>query len=83
MRCKASLCLRGAKVYVDGWVSQGSRMLHEGVISRHSVLTVPAMLRKTCYPQSKDVVSPFRRCGVRCLEEVFSRVRGHPFQLKQ
>ena len=32
MTCKSSLCLRCAKVYVDDWVSQVSRMLHEGVI---------------------------------------------------
>jgi len=32
MRCKSSLCLRCAQVYVDNWVSQVSQMLHEGVI---------------------------------------------------
>jgi len=41
MSCKSSLCLRCAKVYVDDWVSQVSRMLHEGVIYRHIVLTMP------------------------------------------
>jgi Transposase zinc-binding domain len=41
LSCKSSLCLRCAKVYVDDWVSQGSHMRHEGVIYRHSVLTVP------------------------------------------
>jgi hypothetical protein len=34
MSCKSSLCLRCTKVYVDNWVSQVSRMLHEGVIYR-------------------------------------------------
>src|SRR4249920_1642274 len=34
MRCKSSLCLRCAKVYVDHWVSQVSKMLHDGVIYR-------------------------------------------------
>jgi hypothetical protein len=43
MSCKASLCLRWAKVSVDNWVAQVSKMWHEGVIDRHSVLTVPAM----------------------------------------
>jgi uncharacterized protein (DUF983 family) len=47
MSCKSSLCLRCAKVYVDNWVSQVSKMLHEGVIYRHIVLTVPEILRKT------------------------------------
>jgi hypothetical protein len=75
--CKSSLCLRCAKVYVDNWVSQVSRMLHEGVIYRHIVLTMPEMLRKTFYQQSHDVLSPFMRCGVRCLDDFYSRVSGH------
>jgi len=53
-------------------------MLHEGVIYRHIVLTMPAMLRQTFYQQSKDVLSPFMRCGVRCLDDFFSRVCGKP-----
>lgn len=76
MSCKSSLCLRCAKVYVDNWVSQVSQMLHEGVIYRHSVLTVPALLRHTFYQRSKALLSPFMRCGVRCLDDVFSRVSG-------
>jgi Putative transposase/Transposase zinc-binding domain len=76
MSCKSSLCLRCAKVYVDNWVSQVSQMLHEGVIYRHIVLTVPEMLRKTFYQQAQAVLSPFMRCGVRCLDDVFSRVSG-------
>ena len=63
MRCKSSLCLRCAKVYVDNWVSQVSEMLHEGLIYRHIVLTVPALLRQTFYQQSKVLLSPFMRCG--------------------
>jgi len=43
MSCKSSLCLRCAKVYTDNWVSQVSKVLHEGVIYRHVILTVPAM----------------------------------------
>jgi putative transposase/transposase-like zinc-binding protein len=76
MSGKSSLCLRCAKVYVDNWVSQVSQMLHEGVIYRHIVLTVPAMLRPTFYQQAKALLSPFIRCGVRCLDDVFSRVSG-------
>src|SRR5262249_60477521 len=33
-------------------------------------------LRKTFYQQSQAVLSPFMRCGVRCLDDVFSRVSG-------
>jgi hypothetical protein len=76
MSCKSSLCLRCAKVYVANWVSQVSQMLHEGVIYRHIVLTVPEILRTTLYQQSKAVLSPFMRCGVRCLDDVYSRVSG-------
>ena len=76
MSCKSSLCLRCAKVYVDTWGSQVSQMLHEGVIYRHIVLTVPALLRKAFYQQSQVVLSPFMRCGVRCLDDVFTRVSG-------
>ena len=71
MSCKSSLCLRCAKVYVDNWVSQVSQMLHEGIIYRHIVLTMPAMLRTTFYQQSKALLSPFMRCGVRCLDRIF------------
>ncbi len=78
MSCKSSLCLRCAKVYVDDWVSQVSRMLHEGVIYRHIVLTMPEMLRTTFYRQSKDLLSPLMRCGVRCLDDCLSRVSGKP-----
>jgi Transposase zinc-binding domain/Putative transposase len=77
MSCKSSLCLRCAKVYVDNWVSQVSKMLHEGVIYRHIVLTVPEMLRKTFYQHADVVLSAFIRCGVRCLDDVFSRVSGN------
>jgi hypothetical protein len=49
MSCKSSLCLRCAKVYVDNWVSQVSKMLHAGGIYRHLILTVPAMFRTTFY----------------------------------
>jgi hypothetical protein len=80
MSCKSALCLRCAKVYVDNWVSQVSRMLHEGVIYRHIVLTVPEILRKTFYQQSQAVLSPFMRCGVRCLDDVFSLVKGRALQ---
>jgi hypothetical protein len=76
MSCKSSLCLRCGKVYVDNWVSQVSKMLHDGVIYRHIVLTVPEMLRKTFYQHAQDVLSPFMQCGVRCLDDFFSTVSG-------
>jgi hypothetical protein len=69
MSCKASLCVRCAKVYVDNWVSQVSQMLHEGVISRHIIRTVPAMFRTTFYHNAAVLLSALMRCGVQCLDE--------------
>jgi len=80
MSCKSSLCLRCGKVYVDHWVSQVSKMLHDGVIYRHIVLTVPEMLRKTFYQHANDVLSPFMPCGVKCLDDFFSTVSGKTLQ---
>jgi len=76
MSCKSSLCLRCAKVYVDTWVSQVSQMLHEGVIYRHIILTVPAMFRTTFYHNAAVLLSALMRCGVQCLDDFYSAVRG-------
>jgi putative transposase len=51
-------------------------MLHEGVIYRHIVLRVPEILRHPLYQQAQAVLSPLMRCGVRCLDDVSSRVSG-------
>jgi hypothetical protein len=80
MRGQSSLCLRCATVSVDNWVSQVRQMLHAGVIYRHIVLTVPESLRKTFYQQAQAGLSPFMQCGVRCLDDVFSRVSGCALQ---
>jgi Putative transposase/Transposase zinc-binding domain len=76
MSCKSSLCLRCAKVAVDNWVSQVSKSLHEGVIYRHIILTVPAMFRTTFYQNAAVVLSAFMRCGAQCLDDFYSDVRG-------
>jgi Putative transposase/Transposase zinc-binding domain len=76
MSCKSSVCLRCAKVPVDTWVSQVSTMLHEGVIYRHIILTVPAMFRTTFYQHAAVVLSALMRCGVQCLDDFYSEVRG-------
>jgi hypothetical protein len=76
MSCKSSLCLRCAKVYVDNWVSQVSKVLHEGVIYRHIILTVPAMFRTTFYHNAAVLLSGLMRCGVQCLDDFYSAVRG-------
>ena len=76
MSCKSSLCLRCAKVSVDNWVSQVSKVLHAGVIYRHIILTVPAMFRTTFYQNAAVVLSAFMRCGGQCLDDFYSTVRG-------
>jgi hypothetical protein len=76
MSCKSSLCLRCAKVYVDDWVTQVSKILHEGVIYRHIVLTVPDVLRTPFYQNADVLLSPFMKCGVKCLDDFFSEVSG-------
>ena len=76
MSCKSSLCLRCAKVHVDTWVSQVSKALHEGVIYRHIILTVPAMFRTTFYHNAAVVLSAFIRGGAQCLDDFYSTVRG-------
>jgi hypothetical protein len=76
MSCKSSLCLRCAKVYVDNWVSQVSKVLHEGVIYRHIILTVPAMFRTTFSHNAAVLLSALMRCGVQCLDDFYSEVRG-------
>jgi hypothetical protein len=80
MSCKSSLCLRCAKVYVDNWVSQVSHMLHEGVIYRHIILTVPAMFRTTFYHHAAVVLRALMRCGAQCLDDFYSAVRGEPLR---
>jgi hypothetical protein len=76
MSCKSVLCLRCAKVHVDNWVSQVSQVLHAGVIYRHIILTVPAMFRTTLYQNAAVMLSACMRCGVQCLDDFYSTVRG-------
>src|SRR5713101_7314577 len=76
MSGKPALCLRCAKVHVDHWVSQGSQALHAGVISRHSILTVPAMFRTPLYQNAAVVLRAFMRGGAQCRDDFFRTVRG-------
>ncbi len=76
MRCQSSLCVRCAKVHVDNWVRQVSQALHEGVIYRHIILTVPAMCRVTCSHNAALLLSALMRCGAQCLDDFSSEVQG-------
>jgi hypothetical protein len=80
LRCQSSLCLRCAKVPVDNWGSQVSRGLHAGVISRQSILTVPARCRRTFYQNAAVVLRALRRCGAPCLDDFSSTVKGKALQ---
>jgi hypothetical protein len=73
MSCKCPLCLRCGKVYVDDWVNQISGMLHEGVIYRHIVLTVPEVLRESFY-NHPELLGTFMKCAIKCLDDYFSCV---------
>jgi hypothetical protein len=55
-------------------------MLHEGVIYRHIILTVPAMFRTTFYQNAAVVLSALMRCGVQCLDDFYSTVRSKPLR---
>jgi hypothetical protein len=41
-------------------------MLHDGVIYRHIVLTVPERLRMPFYQHADKLLSAFMKCGVQC-----------------
>lgn len=75
MSCKCAVCLRCGKVYVDDWVSQISKMLHGGVIYRHIVLTTPKVLKDIFY-NHPELLGVLMQCGVKCLDDFFSTVRG-------
>jgi hypothetical protein len=51
-------------------------MLHDGVIYRHIVLTVPDVLRTPFYQHAEALLSPFMQCGVKCLDDFFRTVSG-------
>jgi len=76
MSGQSSLCLRCAKVYTDHWVSQVSTVLHEGVISRPLILTVPALLRPPFSQNATVVLSALMRCGAQCLDAFYSPIKG-------
>src|SRR5215467_12129034 len=80
LSCQSSWCLRCAKVYTDDWVSQVSQGLHEGVLYRHIILTVPAMCRTTFSQHAAVVLSAFMRCGVQCLDDFYSTGTGKPLK---
>src|SRR5437879_3200169 len=55
-------------------------MLHDGVIYRHITLTVPAMFRTTFYHNAALLLSALMRCGVQCLDDFYSTIKGKPLR---
>jgi hypothetical protein len=80
MSCQSSVCLRCAKVYTATWVSQVSQVRHAGVMYRHSILTVPAMVRPTFSQSAAVVLRACMRCGAPCLDDCDSTIQGQPLQ---
>jgi hypothetical protein len=46
------------------------------MIYRHIILAVPAMFRTTFYHNAALLLSALMRCGVQCLDDFYSEVRG-------
>jgi len=76
MSCKSSLCLRCAKVYVDTWVSQVSKVLHEGVIYRTHHPDGAGHVPHDLLPQRRGLVERIDAMRVQCMDDFFSEVRG-------
>jgi hypothetical protein len=55
-------------------------MLHDGVIYRHTILTVPAMWRHTFYHHADVLLGDFMRCGVQCLDAFYSQMSRTPIK---
>jgi len=74
MSCKSTMCLSCGKVYVDNWMSQISKVLHEGVIYRHIVLTVPEIFRVTFYNNAQELLGKLMKIGAKCLNDYYSEI---------
>ena len=57
-----------------------SQALHEGVIYRPIILTVPDLFRTAFYQNAELLLSELMRCGRQCLDDFYSEVRGKPLK---
>jgi len=79
MSCQSSLCLRCARS-CRSLVSQVSKVLHEGGIYRHIILTVPAMYPDDLSTRTRRrLKTAFMRCGGNALMISLARA-GKPSQ---
>ncbi len=72
--CKTKFCLRCGRVFAEGFVSEVMEKLHEGVVYRHLILTIPEQLRSFFYENRHEakLMNEFFRCGWSCLQEVIN-----------
>ncbi len=81
--CKSSFCLSCAKLYVDDFVIQVSKVLHPGVTYRHIILTIPEQVRIYFYRDrnNKSLLSALMRSGYECLEDMVSQIKRHEIKI--
>ncbi len=81
--CKSYFCLSCAKLYVDDFVIQVSKVLHSGVTYRHIILTIPEQLRIYFYRDrnNKSLLSALMRCGYKCLEDMVRQIKRHKIKI--
>ncbi len=73
MSCKSYLCLSCAKKKIDKWICSLSKLLHHGMMYRHTVLTVPEVLRNFFYNFS-DLLKKLPQYGADCLDAFFTKI---------
>ncbi|HJO93756.1 MAG TPA: transposase [Victivallales bacterium] len=73
MTCKSYLCLSCAKKKVDSWVCSVSKLLNPGMMYRHTVLTVPEVLRNLFW-SFNDLLKKLPKYGADCLNALFSKI---------
>jgi hypothetical protein len=76
MTCKCSLCLSCGRVKSEKFVYSVMNKLHDGVIYRHLILTMPDQLIPFFYKyrHSKDLFNEFYKVGFEYIQDVFQTV---------
>ena len=61
-------------MYVDEWVSQVSKMLHEGGDLSAYRIDNTEKLKEDLYNHTEELLGKLMSSGVKCLDDFFSRV---------
>ncbi len=74
--CKSQLCLRCGRVKSEKFVNNVMGKLHDGIVYRHLILTIPGQLKKFFYENrhSKDLYSLFYEIGFKYIQDVLETV---------